>query len=49
MAILARFPPNLIFTIGILRPIKWLRKAKRSRLRNEKRSVRIRRRDERNG
>jgi hypothetical protein len=25
MAILGQFPPNLIFTIGILRPVKWFR------------------------
>jgi hypothetical protein len=25
MAILGQFPPRLIFTFGILRPVNWLR------------------------
>jgi hypothetical protein len=31
MAILGPFPPNLIFTIGILQPVKWARAAKAPR------------------
>jgi hypothetical protein len=33
MAIQAQFPPNLIITIGILRPVKWLRTAKQQKTR----------------
>jgi hypothetical protein len=31
MAIPGQFPPNLIFTIGILQPVKWTHAAKRAR------------------
>jgi hypothetical protein len=38
MAILGQFPSNLIFTIGILRPVRWTIAHPLSRLRNRKTS-----------
>jgi len=40
MAILGQFPPNLIFTIGILRPVKWLRAKALRRSRKKRRRAR---------
>jgi hypothetical protein len=42
MAILGQFPPHLIFTFGILRPVKWLRAKRERRSRKKLRSGRKR-------
>jgi hypothetical protein len=47
MAILGQFPPHLIFTIGILRPLKWLRAKTRRQSRKKRRGACRHRQNER--